>query len=86
MNANLKETAVKAVLVLAGLVTVLGSTGCDETWVNGIGWVDPWYTSAYYGVPEATYYDPTNEIQSVIEYRGAAMETAANNFSDFIMQ
>jgi len=86
MKAKVKDVATLAVLVLAGLAAVVGSTGCDEMWVDGIGYVNPWYTSAYYGVPAATYYDPTAEIQSAAEYRGAVMQEVADNFDGFIME
>ncbi len=86
MNQRTKNTALTAAMLLIGLATVVGSTGCDEYWVPGIGPVNPWYTSGYYGVPDATYYNPYNEIQDVIEYRQGAMEAAADGWSDFILQ
>ncbi len=86
MKWNIKNTAVMAVMVLAGLVTVVGSAGCDEYFVPGIGLVDPWYTSGYFGVPDATLYNPYNEIQGAIDYRLGAMENAANGWDEFIRQ
>jgi hypothetical protein len=86
MKRNIKNLAVKAIMVLAGFSALAASTGCDEYWATGLGMVDPWYTSGYYGVPEATYYDPTNEIQGVIEYRQSAMDASAAGWSDFILQ
>ena len=51
MKTKIKDITAIAMMVLAGLLAVAGSTGCDQTYVPGIGYVNPWYTSAYYGVP-----------------------------------
>jgi hypothetical protein len=86
MKTKIKDAVVMAMMVLAGLLAVAGATGCDQTYVPGIGYVNPWLTSAYYGVPSATYHDPTAEIQSVAAYRGAAMENSMAGWDDFINQ
>ena len=86
MNRNIKNVAAMMLLALVGVAIAAGSAGCDEVWGTGLGFVDPWYTSGYYGVPGTTYYDPTNEIQGAVDYRLDAMETAANGWDEFIRQ
>ena len=74
--------------VVVGAAILLASTGCDE-YSNLASWgglVDPWYTSSM-GLPAyPTYYDPTDTIQSVIDYRWSAMDNAAAGWSDYILQ
>lgn len=85
-----------AALVAVGLVSLIGSTGCDLTGglinpENILSWgglVDPGYTSAI-GLPAYPGYggyDPTNDIQSVIGYRQDAMQASADGWSDYINQ
>ncbi|MBI4580042.1 MAG: hypothetical protein HY718_10095 [Planctomycetes bacterium] len=101
MSSDLRNPVVPGpvsvvLLALVGIAALVGTAGCDET-AGGLidpaniaswgGLVNPWYTSAL-GLPAypTTYYDPTNVIQGVAQYRSDTMEAVANDFSDFIMQ
>lgn len=85
-----------ATLVAVGLMCLVGNSGCDLAGglinpANILSWgglVNPGYTSAL-GLPAypgVGGYDPTADIQSVIQYRQSAMDNAAAGWDDFIMQ
>jgi hypothetical protein len=77
MNAvanMMRRMAVVGVL----LVGLSMACGCDMYGTTGYG-----YTTWY---PDTTYYDPTWEIQSVIDYRQDVMDWSAAGWSDYILQ
>ena len=77
-----------ALVALASASMVFQYGGCADLGTGGLsldGLFVP-YTSGMYGFPSYGLYDPTNDIQDVINYRLGAMETAASGWSDFILQ
>lgn len=81
MTRNLKNVVAKVILTL-GLVAVIGAgAGCDE-------WLDPYAYLGYvdYGYPSWGLYDPTDTIQSVVDYRQDVMDWSADAWCDYIRQ
>ncbi|MBN2561982.1 MAG: hypothetical protein JXQ75_13740 [Phycisphaerae bacterium] len=85
MTRNFQSKLAKILLALVGLISLGTATGCDELW-PGVDFPGGYYNGWSYGYPSFGYYDPTDLIQGVVDYRLDAMETAANGWDEFIMQ
>ena len=72
--ANMMRRMAVVGVVLVGLSTLCG---CDQYGTNG-------YSTSYY--PGTSYYDPTWEIQSAMNYRQDVMDWSADGWSDYIRQ
>jgi hypothetical protein len=72
---------------LIGLGNLLGSAGDWNTggWNTG-GWdTGGWDTGGTYW-PDTSLYDPTADIQSVIDYRQDVMDASNDGWDDYIRQ
>jgi len=67
-------------LVLAlGLIAVVGATGCDDLLTAGL-------TGNYFGYPGTSFYDPTELISGVSDYRWSAMDRSNAGWDAYIRQ
>ncbi len=91
MNAassrNARASRSILVIILLSVTGCVALAGCDTSGYGSWGgMVNPWYTSSL-GLPEyPTLYDPTWEIQSVIDYRQDVMDDVADGWSDYILE
>jgi hypothetical protein len=79
--ANAMQRLAVSCVILAILSTL---TGCDLYGVNPYAWTSPVYTDTWF--PASDLYDPTWEIQSVIDYRQSVMDWSNDAWSDYIRQ
>ena len=75
--------------VLAGsMLFQFGLGGCDSglDLLGGGGYYPDLGYSSWNYFPDYGLYDPTDTIQSVIDYRQSVMDWSANAWSDYILQ
>jgi hypothetical protein len=85
-----KVQRVAVVSALAGsMLFQFGVGGCDGglDLLGGMGGYYPDYGYSGWGYfPDYGLYDPTDTIQSVVDYRQSVMDWSANAWSDYILQ
>jgi hypothetical protein len=77
MTGRIQKNIGKLILSLVGVFCVAGGSGCDEL-LSG-GYLSGWY-------PASNLYDPTNEIQGVIDYRQDVMDWSNDGWDEYIRQ
>jgi hypothetical protein len=78
MTRRIQKHVGKVILSLVGLFCVAGGTGCDEYGLMGS------YLGGYF--PASTYYNPYNDIQSVIGYRQGVMDWSNDQWDAYIRE
>jgi hypothetical protein len=79
MAAKLCKNVATILLSLAALVCVAAGTGCDQLLGTTGAYLNGWF-------PATGLYDPTNDIQSVIDYRLDVMEASNDAWDEYIRQ
>ena len=88
LKNNMRRMAVAGVM----LVALVSMGGCYDYGLgnliglgNLVDYTGGWDTGGTYW-PDTSLYDPTADIQSVIDYRQDVMDTAADGWDDYIRQ
>lgn len=86
MTRKLRQNVAKILLVLVGVVSLTVATGCDEWMYPGDFYPGNYLGNYGYTYPDFGLYNPTHDIQSVIDYRLNAMEASNNGWDEYIRQ
>ena len=88
-NNTMRRLAVASAMLVVAMTSMGGCYDYGLGNLIGLGnlvdYTGGWGTGGTYW-PQTTLYDPTNDIQSVIDYRQNVMDNVATGWDDYIMQ